>query len=67
MSGLRYGLYSIGKEELSKELLRYGEIKADGGVQKADGTNLRIRCIRYKDKIWFHHMEDGEILEIFEM
>ena len=43
------------------------EIKANSEIQEIDGTNIRIRCVRYKDKIWFHHMEDGEILEIFEM
>lgn len=62
-----YGLYHPEKEKFSEELLRYGEIKANSEIQEIDGTNIRIRCIRYKDKIWFHHMEDGEILEIFEL
>ena len=63
----RYGLYHPEKEKFSEELLRYGEIKANSEIQEIDGTNIRIRCIRYKGKVWFHHMEDGEILEIFEM
>ena len=67
MSETHYGLYHPEKEKFSEELLRYGEIKANSEIQEIDGTNIRIRCIRYKDKIWFHYMEDGEILEIFEM
>lgn len=63
----RYGLYHPDKDNFSKELLKYGEIKANSEIQEIDGTNIRIRCIRYKDKVWFHHMEDGEILEIFEI
>ena len=61
------GLYHPEKEKFSEELLRDGDIKANSEIQEIDGTNIRIRCIRYKDKIWFHHMKDGEILEIFEM
>ena len=60
MSETRYGLCHPEKEKFSEELLRYGEIKANSEIQEIDGTNIRIRCIRYKDKIWFHHMEDGE-------
>ncbi len=67
MSGTRYGLYHPDKEKLSDELLKYGDIKANSEIQAVDGANIRIRCIRYKDKIYFHHMEDGELLEIFEM
>lgn len=62
-----YGLVSPEREMFSDELLKYGKIKANAEIQEIDGTNIRIRCIRYNDKIWFHHMEDGEIVEIFEI
>lgn len=67
MSKTRYGLYHPDKEKFLDELLKYGDIKSNSEIQVVDGTNIRIRCIGYKDKIYFHHMEDGEILEIFEM
>ena len=65
--GKHYELHHPEKEKFSEELLRYGDIKTNSEIQEIDGTNVRIRCIRYKNKIWFHHMEDGEILEIFEI
>ena len=65
--GKHYGLYHPETGKFSEELLRYGEIKANSEIQEIDGTNIRIRCIRYKDKVWFHHMENGVILEIFEL
>lgn len=67
ISKSHYGLCDPEKEKFSEELLRYGEVKANSEILEIDGTIIRIRCIRYKGKIWFHHMEDGEILEIFEM
>lgn len=62
-----YGVYDPDKYKFSEELEKWGEKKAECEIQEIDGTIIKITCIRYKDKVWFRHMEDGVILEIFEL
>lgn len=52
--------------ELSKKLLRYGKITSDTEVDEDNGYR-RIRTIRLNDKIYYHHMFNGKIVEIFEI
>ena len=59
--------------EFSKELLRYGEIKADyqTGAEKGyairTGDYQRIRVIRFNNKVYVHYMVNGEVIEIKEV
>ena len=58
----------IGKEQeiLSKDLLRYGEIKADYQIGRIDDFQ-RIRVIRLDDKVYVHYMVDGEFIACYEV
>lgn len=53
-------------EELSRELLDYGKIKADLETVEKDGYR-RIRVFEYDGKKYFHHMFNGEVVEVFEV
>lgn len=53
-------------QALSKRLLQYGSIKSDLITEEEHGTR-RIRLIRCSGKIYYHHMFNGEIVEIFEI
>ena len=53
-------------EELNKKLLRYGKITSDIETKEEEGYR-RIRTIRLNDKIYYHHMFNGAIVEIFEI
>lgn len=54
------------KEILSQGLLHYGKLKADIETKEEDGFR-RIRIIELDGKKYFHHMFNGEIVEIFEV
>ena len=54
------------QEYLSKDLLRYGFFKADITTDEKDGCR-RIRVIEYQGKKYFHHMFNGELIEVFEV
>lgn len=62
---MRYGVMHPDKEKKYKELVNYGEIKASMDVVDNNGNDIRTRVIRYQKEIWFIHLENGEILEIF--
>lgn len=51
---------------LSKELLNYGSIKFDMETKEEDGYR-RLRVIRYKRRVYVHHMWNGRIIELFEI
>lgn len=53
-------------DTLSNEILRYGTILTDDswGEILIDGTvHFRIRTISYDGKIYYHKMEDGNVVE----
>lgn len=52
-------------EALSRALLRYGDIVADVSTVEADHAERRIRCILYKGHVYFHHMLNGELIEVY--
>lgn len=54
------------QEYLHKDLLAYGYIKADITTDEACGCR-RIRVYDYQGKKWFHHMFNGELVEVFEV
>lgn len=54
------------QESISKDLLRYGDIKADVTTDEKDGCR-RIRVIEYQNKKYFHHMFNGELVECYEV
>lgn len=54
------------QENLSKELLRYGLIKADVTTDDKDGCR-RIRVFEYENKKYVHHMFNGELIECYEV
>ena len=62
---MRYGFIHPDKVQKYKELVNYGEIKASMDIIDNNGNDIRNRVIRYKDEVWFIHLENGEILEIF--
>jgi hypothetical protein len=53
-------------ERISETLLRYGTFKVDISTEEKEGCR-RIRIIQYDYKKWFHHMFNGEIVELFEL
>lgn len=63
----KYLYVTPGKDDFSKELLHYGKITSDAEFETVNGDFERIRTFRYKDKAWYHHMKNGEVLEIFEL
>lgn len=46
-----------------KDVLRYGEIVADEMYDTWDGHLYRLRAIRYEDKLYWHKMVDGKVIE----
>lgn len=52
--------------ELAKEVLLYGNVKADVETEEADGFR-RIRVVDLDGKKYFHHMFNGEVIECFEV
>lgn len=53
-------------KEWSKGMLNYGRIKLDIEIKGEDGFH-RIRIIERGDKKYFHHMFNGEIVDIYEV
>ena len=53
-------------EDFARTLLLYGTFKADVQLVEADGFR-RIRVIELKDKKYFHHMFNGEMIECYEV
>lgn len=51
---------------LSKELLTYGDIKADIETEEKYGYR-RIRVIDLKGVKYLHHMFNGEVIECYEV
>lgn len=64
---MRYLYTTPGKDEFSKELLHFGTITSDAEFHTVNGDHERIRTFRYKEGAWYHHMKNGEVLEIFEI
>ncbi len=52
--------------ELSKNLLQYGEILTDLTTEEQEGCR-RMRNIKLNNHIYFYHMFNGEILEIIKL
>ena len=55
---------------MSDEALRYGEILTDdmNYVYRAEGDlDIRIRTIRYDNRIFYHKMVNGEVVEFKEL
>lgn len=46
-----------------KDMLRYGEIIVDEVYNTWDGHLYRLRAIRYEDKLYWHKMVDGKLME----
>ena len=44
-------------------ILRYGEYLTDEQYTTWDNHNYRLRAIRYNDKLYWHKMVDGELVE----
>ena len=53
-------------EKLVKDIIRYGEIKADKEFIE-NGMNYRIRVYRYIGKVYWLSMCNGEIVECCEL
>ena len=47
---------------LFRDLIRYGKIKADFEVKDTMGRYFRVRVFEYQDKKYFTVMCDGEVL-----
>ena len=47
-----------------KDVLRYGEIVVDEVYNTWDGHLYRLRAIRYEDKLYWHKMVDGKLMEL---
>lgn len=52
---------------LFRDLLRYGKIKADFEVKDTMGRYFRVRVFEYQQKKYFTVMCDGEPLELKEV
>lgn len=52
---------------LFRDLLRYGKIKADFEVKDTMGRYFRVRVFWYQEKKYFTVMCNGEVLEIKEV
>ena len=46
-----------------KDALRYGEIIIDEMYDTWDRHTYRLRAIRYEDKLYWHKMVDGKLME----
>ena len=54
-------------DNLFRDLLRYGKIKADFEVKENTGRLFRVRVFEYQEKKYFTVMCDGEPLELKEV
>ena len=52
------------KENMSKELLRYGDIITDDFIEDKDNNFIRIRMIKYNNDIYYHKMKNGLIEDL---
>ena len=52
---------------LFRDLLRYGKIKADFEVKDTMGRYFRVRVFEYQEKKYFTVMCDGEVLRCEEV
>lgn len=57
----------VDMEDFSKELLRCGSIITDDDFCTLRTEFIRIRVISYDNKIYYHKMIDGEVVEIKEI
>lgn len=46
-----------------RDILRYGEYVIDKEYTTWDNHTYRLRAIRYNDKLYWHEMVDGEVVE----
>lgn len=46
-----------------RDVLRYGEYLTDEMYTTWDMHTYRLRAIRYNDKLYWHKMVDGELIE----
>lgn len=44
-------------------VLRYGEYVIDKEYTTWDNHNYRVRAIRYEDKLYWHEMVDGKVVD----
>lgn len=44
-------------------VLRYGEYVIDKEYTTWDNHNYRLRAIRYNDKLYWHEMVDGKVID----
>lgn len=54
------------REKKSKEILKYGNIITDDFMEDKIGNFVRIRVIRYDDKIYYLKMKNGLIEDLVE-
>ena len=52
---------------LFRDLIRYGKIKADFEVKDTMGRYFRVRVFEYQEKKYFTVMADGKALEMKEV
>lgn len=50
-----------------RDVLRYGEYLTDEQYTTWDSHYYRLRAIRYNDKLYWHKMVDGELVEFKEL
>lgn len=46
-----------------RDVLRYGEYVIDKEYTTWDNHNYRVRAIRYNDKLYWHEMVDGKVID----
>nr|DAH09502.1 MAG TPA: hypothetical protein [Caudoviricetes sp.] len=55
--------YTFSDGECEKDVLRYGEYVIDKQYTTWDNYTYRLRAIRYNDKLYWHEMVDGEVID----
>lgn len=55
--------YAFCDASCAKDVLRYGEYVIDEMYTTWDMHTYRLRAIRYNDKLYWHEMVDGELIE----
>lgn len=55
--------YTICDGADERDVLRYGEYVIDEMYTTWDMHAYRLRAIRYNDKLYWHEMVDGELIE----
>lgn len=55
--------YTLYDAPCAEEILRYSEIIVDEMYDTWDGHTYRLRTIRYENKLYWHKMIDGELIE----